>query len=74
MRPFVGVALRVCEEMEIMDKSGLGIIMRFAKIYPPEKLGEIVRVAKTYEWWEKNPKAAFMKAVGSVNKKEKGEI
>ena len=68
---FVSVALRVCDELHIMDKSGQGIVMRFAKIYPPEKVGAIMRQAKTYFWWEKNPKAAFMKAVGDVNRQEK---
>ena len=69
--PFVGVALKVCEMMEIVDKSGQGIVMRFAKMYSPEKMGLIVEEAKKYPWWDKNPKAAFMKAVGVVNKQEK---
>jgi len=71
MLPFVGVALRVCDELHIVDKAGQGIVMRFAKIYGPEKIGKIMRQAKTYSWWEKNPKAAFMKAVGDVNRAEK---
>lgn len=71
MLPFVSVGLKVQEKMEIADKNGQGIIMRFAKIYTPEKMGEIVTVAQSFPWWQKNPTAAFMKAVGIVNKKEK---
>ena len=71
MMPFVGVALKVQETMEIADGKGRGIVMRFAKLYKPEKMGEIVRVAKLYQWWRKNPTAAFMKAIGEVNRKEK---
>jgi len=73
MLPFVSVALKVCEDMHVVDKRGQGMIMRFAKLYSPEKVGEIMRVAKMYVWWEKNPVAAFMKAVGEVNRKEKNE-
>lgn len=71
MMPFVSVALATCEKMEIADKKGQGIVMRFAKMYKPEKMGEIIREAQSYAWWHKNPVAAFMKAVGAVNKKEK---
>ena len=72
MLPFVGIALRIQEELHIVDKKGAGIIMRFAKIYPPEKMGDIMRQAKTYYWWERNPVAAFMLAVKDINRKEKG--
>lgn len=68
MEAFVGVALRVCEDMEMADKASQGIVMRFCKIYSPEKIGAIVKVAKSFYWWHTNPKAAFMKAVGLVNK------
>lgn len=71
MMQFVSVALAVCEKMEIMDKAGQGIVMRFCKIYSPEKIGKIIEQAKTYRWWQNNPKAAFMKAVGDVNRLEK---
>lgn len=71
MLPFVGVALRACDELHIMDRAGQGIVMKFAKLYKPEKVGQIMRQAKTYPWWEKNPKAAFMKAVGDINRAEK---
>lgn len=71
MMPFVGVALRVQEQLEISDKKGQGMVMRFAKLYKPEKMGEIVRTAQSYIWWHKNPTAAFMKAVGEVNRKER---
>lgn len=57
--------------MEIIDKAGQGIVMHFAKIYTPEKIGAIITKAKTYPWWMKNPKAAFMKAVGEINRIEK---
>jgi len=68
MEPFVGLALKVFEEMEMGDKASQGIVMRFCKIYTPQKIGVIVKVAKSFPWWQKNPKAAFMKAVGMVNK------
>jgi len=71
MLPFVGVALRVQEELHIVDKRGSGMVMRFAKMYSPEKMGDIMRHAKTYTWWERNPTAAFMKAVGDINRREK---
>jgi len=71
MMPFVGVALRTCDQMHIMDKAGQMVTMRFARIYSPEKIGKIIEVAKGYYWWESNPKAAFMKAVGEVNRMEK---
>jgi len=73
MLPFVSVALATAEKMEIADKKGQGILMRFAKLYPPEKMGHIIEVAHTYPWWHQNPVAAFMKAVGVVNREEKHE-
>ncbi len=69
-QPFVVVALRVIEELHIMDKKGSGMVMRFSKLYSPEKMGEIMRTAKTFYWWESNPVAAFMMAIKTVNKKE----
>jgi hypothetical protein len=75
MLPFVGVALRVKEELHINDKKGSGMVMKFAKIYSPEKMGKIMRTAKTFYWWESNPVAAFMLALKTVNKQEKdGDI
>ena len=71
MLPFVSVALKVVEDLHIMDKKGSGMVMRFAKLYSPEKMGRILEHAKTYPWVEKNPTAAFMKAVGEINRKEK---
>ena len=71
MQPFVALALKVSEDMELVDKTGRGIVMRFCKIYPPEKIAKVVETAKGFYWWQKNPKAAFMKAVGVVNKMEK---
>lgn len=71
MLPFVGVALRAQEKMEIADKKGQGILMRFARLYTPEKIGMIIEMAQSFPWWRQNPTAAFMKAVGMVNKQEK---
>ena len=70
MLPFVGVALKVQEKMEIVDKRGQGMVMRFSKLYPPEKMGKIVEKAQSFVWWRSNPTAAFMKAIGQVNKEE----
>lgn len=71
MVPFVGVGLAVIEKMEIHDEAGRKAIMRFAKLYSPEKMGIIVQQAQAFWWWHKNPTAAFMKAVGIVNRYEK---
>jgi len=71
MLPFVSVALRVIDELHIMDKKGSGMIMRFAKLYSPEKMGEIMKEAKKLYWWENNPVAAFMVSIKAVNTKEK---
>ncbi len=71
MLPFVSVALAAAEKMEIADVNGRRILMRFAKIYKPEKVGHIIEVAQQFNWWHSNPTAAFMKAVGMVNKEEK---
>lgn len=71
MLPFVGIALRVCEKMEMVDKRSQSMVMKFAKIYSVEKMGKIVEVAQAYTWWRSNPIAAFMKAVGQVNREEK---
>ena len=71
MLPFVSVALATAEKMEIADKKGQGILMRFAKMYSPEKMGKIIEKAQSFNWWHSNPTAAFMKAVGMVNKEEK---
>lgn len=68
---FVPVALKVCEDLYIFDKRGQGMVMRFAKLYTPEKMGLIRDTAKQFSWWEKNSIAAFMKSVGEVNRKEK---
>ena len=71
MLPFVGVALKAQEILGIADKKGQGMVMRFSKIYAPEKVVRIVEKAQTYVWWQKNPTAAFMKAVGDINREEK---
>lgn len=71
MEPFVGLALKIQEELEIIDKQGKGITMRFCKLYSPKKITAIVHVAKKFPWWKKNPTAGFMKSVGIVNKAEK---
>lgn len=74
MMPFVSVALATCEKMEIADKKGQGIVMRFAKLYTPEKMGKIIEKAQAFPWWHNYPVAAFMKAVGIVNKEEKENV
>lgn len=71
MQPFVSVALKVIEELHMTDKKDTAIVMRFAKIYPPEKMGDILKETKSFNWWERNKAAAFMKAVKTVNTKEK---
>ena len=70
MQAFVGVALKVCQELQIPPKQQ-GMVMKFSKMYPVEKIVRITNVAKTFPWVDKNPVAAFMKAVGEVNKMEK---
>lgn len=70
MQAFVGIALKVCQELQIPPKQQ-GMVMRFSKIYTPEKIARITNLAKTYPWVYKNPVAAFMKAVGEINKQEK---
>jgi hypothetical protein len=72
--PFVGVALAVCDKMHIADKNGQRIVMMFCKRYAPEKIGRIVINAQKYPWWEQNPKAAFMKSVGEINRAEKAVL
>jgi len=67
---FVLVALRAAEMMGIQTKDQK-ILMRFCKMYKPEKIALIISVAKKFDWWRKNPIAAFMKAVGIVNKQER---
>lgn len=71
MMQFVSVALATAEKMEIADTKGRQILMRFCKIYTPEKIGKIIELAQSFTWWNANPTAAFMKAVGIINKKEK---
>ena len=71
MAPFVSLALKVSEKMEFVDKDSRGIAMRFCKIYPPDKIARIVEEAQKFSWWRQNSKAAFMKAIGMVNKEEK---
>lgn len=71
MLPFVGVGLAVAEKMEIHDDAGKKAVMRFAKMYPPEKMGRIVDQAQKFWWWRNHPTAAFMKAVGVINHDDK---
>lgn len=70
MQAFVGIALKVCQELQIPPKQQ-GIVMRFAKIYSPAKIAWITKEAQKFPWWRQNPTAAFMKAVGIANKLEK---
>lgn len=75
MIPFVALGLAVCDKLNVQDKQTQMVVMRFCKIYNPSKVARIVERTKTYPWWEKNIKAAFMKAVGEVNREEKnGQI
>lgn len=69
--PFVAVALRIQGELHITDKKGTGMIMKFSKIYPPEKMGKILQTTKSFRWWESNAIAAFMLAIKTVNREEK---
>lgn len=69
--PDIAFALAVCEKMEIFDNTKKKAIFRFVKLYPQEKVIRIVDQAKTYWWWKKNGVAAFMKAVGDINKEER---
>lgn len=72
---FVGYALAISDRLGIEDKKGQGIVMRFSKMYPLVKLSKIVKQAEKYYWYKKNPTAAFMKAVGEINKREReGDI
>lgn len=71
MAPFVSLALKVSEKMEFTDKNARGIAMRFCKLYPPEKIGRIIEKAQMFPWWRNYPQAAFMKAIGIINKEEK---
>ena len=72
--PFVLLALAVQDKLHIADNQGRGMLMRFCKIYPPEKIARITEAATEFPWWEKNPTAAFMKALGQINKEEKSKI
>lgn len=74
MLPFVSVALKIIDELHIMDKKGSGVVMRFAKLYSPEKMGEILQETKKIAWWESNPVAAFMISVKTINTKEKEHL
>ena len=69
--PFVSLAFYVCEELDIADEHSQKLIMRFCKAYQPDKIGRIVRRAKAYGWWQKNPIAAFLRAVKETNLKDK---
>jgi hypothetical protein len=48
----VGLALKVCEDMEMGDKASQRIGMRFCKIDSPEKIRMIVEEAKKFYWWQ----------------------
>ena len=73
IQPFVVMGLKVCEKLGIHDTNSQKLVMRFCKLYSPEKIAAITHRALSYSWCEKNPKAAFMKAVGEHNKLEKQE-
>jgi hypothetical protein len=67
----IGLALTVCKKMEIFDSKQQKLVFRFVGLYSPEKLGRIIERAHGYVWWKKNSSAAFMKAIGEINKEEK---
>lgn len=71
IQPFVALALKVCDKMGIQDSNSQKLVMRFCKLYEAEKIVRITHHALGYPWHEKNPKAAFMKAVGEINKIDK---
>jgi hypothetical protein len=70
MQQFVSLALSVAEKMEIYDKNGRSLLMRFCRMYSPNKITQITERAKTYPWWQRCPDKAFMKAVGEINREE----
>ena len=39
--PFIALGLHVSELMEMHDKASQQIVMRFCKMYPPQKIVEI---------------------------------
>ena len=69
MQQFVGIALKVCQELQVPPNQNK-MIMRFCKIYSPQKIAWITKEAQKFPWWRQNPVAAFMKAVGIANKLE----
>ncbi len=73
MLPFVSLGLKVCEKLEIQDTNSQKMIMRFCKMYTPEKIAAITHHALAKPWCKKNPKAAFMMSVGEINKLEKSQ-
>lgn len=40
-------------------------------MYDPLKIAAIMKRAQQFRWWRQNPKAAFMKAVGDINRLQK---
>lgn len=71
LAPYVRLGLAICEKLEIADKRGQGMIMKFCKLYPQEKIIRIFEYSQTFPWSKSNPVAAFMKSVGIINKQEK---
>lgn len=71
MEIFVQVGLHACDMLEIHNPKDQKMVIRFCKMYRPEKIGLIIERAKTYYWWNKKPIMAFMKAVGEINREEK---
>ena len=71
MQTFVSIALEVCKQLNITDPKGRGMVMKFSKIYSPQKIVFITKEAQKFPWWRNYPTAAFMKAVGIANKLQK---
>jgi hypothetical protein len=69
----VGLALAVCNKMELFASKDQKLIFKFVGMYDQDKILKILEKAQTYTWWRNNPQAAFMKAVGETNRAEKAE-
>jgi len=63
----VSIGLSAIQRLNITDQKGKMFVMRFSKIYSPQKMISIVAEAESYPWCKRNPGIAFMKAVGIIN-------
>lgn len=67
--PFLTIAIEASKQLGIKGKD-TGIVINFAKKYPPQKIVDIVALAKTYPWHKLYPLKAFLRALGEINKNE----